>query len=181
MRGTLADLTPQEQPKVIAGVVMGVRIRMTQRGKMAIVSIDDAVARVDVVVGSELLNQHAQLIKEDQLLILEGRISNDDFSGGIRVSARKIFDLAAARSQYASMLKIACNGQSDAAKLSALLSPYRSQSTEKRLCPVKIEYHNAQGQASLMLGDAWRVELHDDLLRNLQAWLSKDNVKILYN
>lgn len=181
VRGTLADLTPQEQPKVIAGVVMGVRIRMTQRGKMAIVSIDDAVARVDVVVGSELLNQHAQLIKEDQLLILEGRISNDDFSGGIRVSARKIFDLAAARSQYASMLKIACNGQSDAAKLSALLSPYRSQTTEKRLCPVKIEYHNAQGQASLMLGDAWRVELHDDLLRNLQAWLSKDNVKILYN
>jgi len=181
VRGTLADLTPQEQPKVMAGVVMGIRVRMTQRGKMAIVSIDDAVARVDVVVGSELLNQYSQLIKEDQLLVIEGRVSNDDFSGGIRVSARKIFDLAAARSQYANMLKIACNGQSDAAKLSAILSPYRSQSTEKRLCPVKIEYHNAHGQASLMLGDAWRVELHDDLLRNLQAWLSKENVKILYN
>ncbi|EUJ10083.1 DNA-directed DNA polymerase III PolC [Methylophilaceae bacterium 11] len=181
VRGSLADLAPQEQPKLIAGVVMGVRIRMTQRGKMAIVTIDDAVARVDVVVGSELLNQHAMLIKEDQLLLVEGRISNDDFSGGIRVSARKLFDLTTARSQYANMLKISCNGQSDAQKLSAILNPYRNRNADKRLCPVKIEYHNAQGQASLMLGDDWRVELHDDLLKHLHTWLSKENVKILYN
>jgi DNA polymerase III subunit alpha len=183
VRGTLADLVPQEQPKLLAGVVTGVRIRMTQRGKMAIVTLDDAVARVDVVVGSELLNQYASLIKEDQLLVIEGRVSNDDFSGGIRVNARKLYDLASARSAHASMLKISCNGQSDAAKLTTILSPYCKKSTDsdKKLCPVKIEYHNSQGQASLMLGDAWRVELQDELLRNLHAWLSKENVKILYN
>ena len=183
VRGNLADLVPQEQPKLLAGVVMGVRIRMTQRGKMAIVTLDDAVARVDVVVGSELLNQYAHLIIEDQLLVIEGRVSHDDFSGGNRVNARKLYDLASARSAYASMLKISCNGQSDAAKLTSILSPYRKKSAEadKKLCPVKIEYHNSQGQASLMLGDAWRVELQDELLQNLQAWLTKDNVKILYN
>ncbi len=183
VRGSLADLVPQEQPKLLAGVVTGVRIRMTQRGKMAIVTLDDAVARVDVVVGSELLNQYANLIKEDQLLVIEGRVSNDDFSGGIRVNARKLYDLASARSAHASMLKISCNGQSDAAKLTTILSPYCKKSTDsdKKLCPVKIEYHNSQGQASLMLGDAWRVELQDELLRNLHAWLSKENVKILYN
>jgi DNA polymerase-3 subunit alpha len=183
VRGTLADLVPQEQPKLLAGVVTGVRIRMTQRGKMAIVTLDDAVARVDVVVGSELLNQYVNLIKEDQLLVIEGRVSNDDFSGGIRVSARKLYDLAGARSHFASMLKISCNGQSDAAKLTMILSPYCKKSVEsdKKLCPVKIEYHNSQGQASLMLGEAWRVELQDELLQNLHAWLSADNVKILYN
>jgi DNA polymerase III subunit alpha len=181
VKGTLADLKPQEQPKLIAGVVMGVRVRMTQRGKMAIVSIDDAVARVDIVVGSELLNQNAQLIKEDQLLVVEGRISHDDFSGGIRVNARKVFDLVSARSAYANMLKISCNGLSDAKKLGAILSPYRNVSQDKKLCPVKIEYHNKDGQASLMLGEEWRVELHDDLIRHLSAWLSKENVKILYN
>ncbi len=183
VRGSLADLKPQEQPKLLAGVVTGVRIRMTQRGKMAIVTLDDAVARVEVVVGSEMLNQYAQLIKEDQLLIIEGRVSNDDFSGGIRVNARKLYDLAGARSHFASMLKISCNGQSDAAKLGTILGPYRKKSaeTDKKLCPVKIEYHNSAGQASLMLGDAWRVELQDELLQNLQAWLSVDNVKILYN
>jgi DNA polymerase III subunit alpha len=181
VRDSLADLVPQEQPKLIAGVVMGIRIRMTQRGKMAIVSLDDAVARVDVVVGSELLNQYANLIKEDQLLVIEGRVSNDEFSGGIRVNARKLFDLPSARSAYASMLKISCNGQSDASKLTAILNPYRTKSGDKKLCPIKIEYHNAQGQASLMLGDNWRVDLQDDLIHHLQSWLSKENVKILYN
>lgn len=183
VRGTLADLQPQEQPKLLAGIVTGVRIRMTQRGKMAIVTIDDAVSRVDVVVGSELLSQSAVLIKEDAVLVVEGRISNDDFSGGIRVSARKLYDLATARSAHASMLKLSCNGQSDAVKLTHILSAYRKNAgqPDKKLCPVKIEYHNAQGQASLMLGDAWRVELQDELLQHLRAWLSVENVKILYN
>jgi len=183
VRGTLADLVPQEQPKLMAGIVASVRIRMTQRGKMAIVTIDDAVSRVDVVVGGELLSQCAGLIKEDQLLVIEGRVSHDEFSGGNRVNARKLYDLASARSAYASMLKISCNGQSDATKLTTILKPYckKSAESDKKLCPVKIEYHNQQGQASFMLGEAWRVELHDELLQNLHAWLSKENVKILYN
>ncbi len=183
VRGTLADLVPQEQPKLMAGIVAAVRIRMTQRGKMAIVTIDDAVSRVDVVVGGELLSQCAGLIKEDQLLVIEGRVSHDEFSGGNRVNARKLYDLASARSAYASMLKISCNGQSDATKLTTILKPYckKSAESDKKLCPVKIEYHNQQGQASFMLGEAWRVELHDELLQNLHAWLSKENVKILYN
>jgi DNA polymerase-3 subunit alpha len=182
VHGTLADLSPQKQPKLIAGVVMGVRVRMTQRGKMAIVTLDDAVARVDVVVGGELLAESAHLIKEDQLLVIEGRISHDDFSGGNRVNANKIFNMPAARSAYASMLKIACNGQSDAAKLTTILRPYcQRENDERKLCPIKIEYHNDSSQASLMLGDRWRVELQDDLIDHLEGWLSKENVKILYN
>ena len=182
VRGTLADLTPQEQPKLMAGIVAGVRIRMTQRGKMAIVTLDDAVARVEVVVGSDLLNQYAALIKEDNLLIVEGRVSHDEFSGGNRVNVRKLFDLAGARSAHASMLKLSCNGQSDALKLTNILKPYcKKANQEQKLCPVKIDYHNGQAQTSLMLGEAWRVELHDDLLQHLQAWLTVENVKILYN
>lgn len=182
VHGTLADLVPQEQPKLLAGVVMGVRMRMTQRGKMAIVTLDDAIARVEVVVGGEVLADYAHLIKEDQLLIVEGRVSHDDFTGGNRVNVRKLFNLPAARSHYASMLKIACNGQSDAAKLTSILTPYcKGEMPDKKLCPIKIEYHNQSSQASLMLGDSWRVELQDDLIRNLEGWLSKENVKILYN
>ncbi len=182
VRGSLADLTPQEQPKLMAGIVAGVRVRMTQRGKMAIVTLDDAVARVEVVVGSDLLNQYAHLIKEDSLLIIEGRVSFDEFSGGNRVNVRKLFDLATARSTHASMLKLSCNGQSNAIKLTNILKPYcKKTNPEQKMCPVKIEYHNGQAQTSLMLGEAWRVALHDDLLQHLQAWLSVDNVKILYN
>jgi len=181
VKGTLADLKPQDNLKLLAGIVMGVRVRNTQRGKMAIVTVDDAVGRADVVVGAELLNQNADLIKTDQLLIIEGKISHDDFSGGNRVSARRLMDIAGARSHYAQMLTLSCNGTSDAHKLRTILGPYCRQGDEQQRCRVKIAYHNQQAQASVMLGDEWRVSLHDELLQNLNTWLSKENVKILYN
>ncbi|MDP8567092.1 DNA polymerase III subunit alpha [Methylophilus aquaticus] len=181
IKGNLNELAVQDQPKLLAGVVMAVRVRMTQRGKMAIVTLDDAVGRVDVVVGAELLSQHAQWIKEDQLLIVEGRISPDEFSGGMRVSARKLYDLAAVRSRFAQMLTLSCNGQSDLHRLMNVLVPYRYAGEELKRCPVKVDYHNQSAQVSLVLGDDWQVVLHDDLINNLQGWLSKENVKILYN
>jgi DNA polymerase III subunit alpha len=183
IRSGFASLTAQEQPQLLAGVITGIRIRMTARGKMAIVTLDDAISRIDIVVGNELLNQYPHLLKEDALLVVEGRVSNDDFSGGLRVNARRLYDLASARSAYASLLKISCNGQADAAKLRELLVPFckSNAAAETRGCAVKIEYHNTDASVELMLGDQWRVELHEDLLRGLKSWLSEDNVKILYN
>ncbi len=179
---TLANLAPKEHPQLLAGIVSGVRIRMTGRGKMAIVGLDDGTTRLEVVVGSELLNQQQALLKDDQLIIIEGRVSNDEFSGGVRVNARKIFDLPTLRNSKASFLKISCNGQADAIKLKALLKPYcKSASDEVRGCAVKVEYHNKTSKVELMLGNDWRVDLHDELIAGLTAWLSRENVKILYN
>lgn len=180
---TLANLAPKEQPQLLAGIVTGVRVRMTQRGKMAIVSLDDGTTRIEVVVGNELLNQSQNLLKDDQLVIVEGRVSNDDFSGGIRVNARKLHDLTTLRNSKASFLKISCNGQSDALKLKALLKPYLKNGAddEQRGCAVKVEYHNKTSKVELMLGNDWRVDLDDQLIAGLTEWLSRENVKILYN
>jgi DNA polymerase-3 subunit alpha len=117
-------------------------------------------------------------------------VTNDDYTGGLRVGARRLFDLAAARSAYASLLKLSCNGQADALKLRELLAPYRRaepasetarSSDNHRGCAVQIEYHNADARVELALGDQWRVELRDELLHGLKSWLSEENVKILYN
>ncbi|HEY9210071.1 MAG TPA: DNA polymerase III subunit alpha [Methylotenera sp.] len=179
---TLASLAPREQPQLLAGIVSGIRVRMTGRGKMAIVGIDDGTTRIEVVVGNELLNQSQQLLKDDQLVIVEGRVSNDDFSGGIRVNARKLYDLSTLRNSKASFLKISCNGQADAMKLKTLLKPYCVSTTdEQRGCAVKVEYHNKTSKVELMLGSEWRVDLHDELINGLTQWLSQTNVKILYN
>ncbi len=179
---TLANLSPKEQPQLLAGIVSGIRVRMTGRGKMAIVGLDDGTTRIEVVVGSELLNQHQQLLKDDQLIIVEGRVSNDEFSGGIRVNARKLHDLSGLRNSRASFLKISCNGQADAEKLKAMLKPYcKSTADEQRGCAVKVEYHNKSSKVELMLGNDWRVDLHEELITGLTEWLSRDNVKILYN
>jgi DNA polymerase-3 subunit alpha len=192
VRGGLDSLTAQEQPQLLAGIVTGIRIRMTARGKMAIVTLDDATSRIEIVVGNELLNQNQNLLKEDQLLIVEGRVSNDDFSGGLRVNARRLYDISAARSAFASLLRISCNGQADAGKLRELLLPYRKNAgvsgagsapefNERKGCAVKVEYHNGGARVEMMLDDSWRVELHDELLTGLRTWLSEENVKVLYN
>ena len=179
---TLANLAPKEQSQLIAGIVSGVRNRMTARGKMAIVGLDDGTTRIEVVVGSDLLNQYQSLLKDDQLIIVEGRVSNDEFSGGIRVNARKLHNLSGLRNSKASFLKISCNGQADAVKLKTLLKPYcKSASDESRGCAVKVEYRNKTSKVELMLGNDWRVDLHDGLIAGLTEWLSQNNVKILYN
>jgi DNA polymerase III subunit alpha len=90
--------------------------------------------------------------------------------------------LAAFESMPGSFLKISCNGQADAIKLKSLLKPYcKSASDELRGCAVKIEYHNKTSKVELMLGNDWRVNLHEELIAGLTEWLSQSNVKILYN
>jgi DNA polymerase III subunit alpha len=184
VRNSLALLTPAEQPQLLAGIVIATRTRMTSRGKMAFVTIDDATAQIEVAIGNELFLANAAWLKEDQLLFVEGKVSNDDFSGGLRVNARRLFDVAAARSAYASLLKLSCNSQADAIRLRELLAPFcrrQAQQEDSPGCPVLIDYRNAAARCELTLGDAWRVELREDLLHSLRAWLSDENVKILYH
>ena len=38
-----------------------------------------------------------------------------------------------------------------------------------------------QASCEIELGDAWRVNLEENLLQSLAAWLSEDNVKVVYN
>ncbi|MBU3737204.1 MAG: DNA polymerase III subunit alpha, partial [Methylobacterium sp.] len=63
VRGRLAGLKPQDQPQLLAGVVVGIRTRMTGRGRMAFVTIDDASARIEVAVGNELFMASTALLK----------------------------------------------------------------------------------------------------------------------
>jgi DNA polymerase-3 subunit alpha len=184
VRSSLAALSPQEQPQLLAGVVVATRTKMTSRGKMAFVVLDDASAQVEVVIGNELFMANQVLLKEDQLLFVEGKVSNDDFTGGLRVNARRLMDVASARSAYASQLRISCNGQADAVRLRELLQPYCSRARREDAspgCPVQVDYRNRDARCELSLGADWRVELHDDLLAGLRAWLSDENVKILYH
>ena len=179
----LSDLMPRQSPYLIAGIISAIRMRMTSRGKIAIVTLDDGKARIDVVVGNKILNEAQLLIKEDQLLIVEGKVSHDDFSGGNRVSAIKVYDLMSIQSSKAALLTITMNGQADAKKLKVLLRPYSTENfdTSLKRCKVKVEYQNSQGKVELLLGAEWDVSLHEDLIAGLSKSFHDENVKILYN
>jgi DNA polymerase-3 subunit alpha len=155
---------------------------MTRRGKMAFVALDDGEAQVEVAVFNELFERNRDLLREDQLLLVEGKVSKDDYSGGLRVTADKLFGVTEARTRYAKGMRLAMNGQADAAKLRDLLGPYRRAPAGEEAggCLVTIRYHNQGGACEMTLGDGWRVELDDNLLISLKEWLSEEGVNILY-
>jgi DNA polymerase-3 subunit alpha len=44
-----------------------------------------------------------------------------------------------------------------------------------------VVYANRGAICEINLGEAWRVNLNDDLIRSLNEWLSPENVRVLYN
>ena len=172
----LDGLTPQPHLVLLAGIMHSLRVQMTRRGRMAVILLDDGYARVEVTVFNELFEQHRHWLKEDQLLIVEGKVAHDDFSGSLRISADKLYDLNGARNRYARGIRLACNGASSGARLRELLAPHRNGT-----CPVSIVYSNNGAVCEIDLGEAWRVKLHDELIRSLGEWLKPENVSIVYH
>ncbi len=160
---------------VIAGIVAGLRIQQTRRGRMAIITLDDGSAQVEVTVFNEEYERSRPWIREDELLVVRGKASLDEYSGNMRVSGEELFDFASARSNYAQQLALRCNGHASVAQLKKLFTPYRDGK-----CPVQIHYRNGDASCQLRLGEAWQVTLHDDLLRDLSEVLQPDNVKVIY-
>jgi DNA polymerase-3 subunit alpha len=172
----LDQLTPQPGPVLLAGIVHSLRTQMTRRGRMAVIALDDGNARVELTVFNELFEQHRHWLKEDQLLVIEGKVSYDDFSGSLRVAAEKLYDLNTARNRFARAIRLTCNGESSGGRLRELLEPYRSGS-----CPVSVVYSSRGAMCEIDLGDKWRVNLDDGLIRSLGDWLKPENVKIVYH
>jgi len=175
IRRGLGQIEPGKDACMLAGIVVSTRTQMTRRGKMAIVMLDDGSAQVEVSVFNELFEAERAKIREDDVLVIEGRVQRDDFTGGLRVVADKLLTLAEARSRHARQLRLSMNGGANAEKLRALLAPFRDGP-----CPVRVRYRNRQAECELPLGDAWRVRLDDELLEGLKEWLSEGNVEVLY-
>ncbi|MHB1245904.1 MAG: DNA polymerase III subunit alpha [Sulfuriferula sp.] len=171
----LKDVAPGPNPVLLVGIISALRTQMTRRGKMAFVQLDDGSAALEVPVFNEVFERHREWLKEDRLLLVEGKVSKDDYSGGVRIMVDKLYDLTTARTRYAKSLKLAMNGQSSANRLLDILQPYR---IAEGGCPIRIEYHNGDARCELALGDKWRVALHDGLLEGLNGWLSRDNVLV---
>ena len=162
---------------VLAGIVSGVRIQQTRRGRMAIVTLDDGSAQIEVTVFNEIFEASRPWIREDELLIVRGKASLDEYSGNMRVTADELLDFASARSTFAKRLELAVSSENriSVTRLKELLTPYRDEK-----CPVVICYRNVVAETQLKLGEEWRITLHSDLIEGLNKLLGTQNVRISY-
>ncbi len=178
-RTPLDRLAPAQQPVWIAGIVAAQSARMTRRGKMAFVTLDDGTAKVEVPVFNELYDKSRHLIRGDELLVVLAKVAQDDYSGGMRVVAERVLDLAGARAEFARALRLSMNGNACGARLRELIGDYRAGAGAPG-CPVEIAYCNDTASCVVRLPDDWRVALQDTMLDELREWLDVASVELVY-
>ena len=164
----LREVKPQPGQQLMAGIVASVRTQMTRRGKMCFVTLDDRTAQVEVAVFNETYEASRGFIKEDELLIVTGKASHDDYSGGMRVTADELMSLDAARTRYATGLRLALKPGMEARALIDVLAAHREGKHVG--CPVTVSYSNARASCDLALGSAWCLRLSNDLFAALEAF-----------
>ncbi len=183
VRRPLIDLEPSRDLSLLAGVVMEVRTKVGNRGKMAFVVLDDGTQAREVTVYSELLEASRGKIVNDDVLVIEGKVSVDEFSGGLRIIAERMLSLGEARERFArSVLLTLDGGRPDMeeaevvmTRLEKLLTPFRGGA-----CQLVVRYRNREAEAELPLGKAWGLRPEDRLLEALRDWLSPEAVEVRY-
>ena len=155
------------------------RFRDTQHGRIAIVTLDDRSGRVDAVIDSELIESSQLVLKNEEVLVVEGELSVDDFNGGFRIRTQSAYDLAAARERFARGLLIQVNDklqQNDTLEqMFEALKAFGSGST-----PVSFTYNNGKASARIRAGNRWLVKPDHQLLETLDSLSDGASVELIY-
>ncbi len=169
----------QEKNVVAAGLVLGVRVINTRRGRMAIVTLDDRTARMEVTLFSDIYENSRSEINKDKVLVVKGKLSLDDYTGNFRLTAEEIFNIDVAREYFARRLVIRLDqdkGQNGFLRsLADVLGPFK----EGR-CPIWVQYSRQGAQVKLPLGKDWSVHPTDELLNRLRHLADESHVWMEY-
>ncbi|WP_028388370.1 DNA polymerase III subunit alpha [Legionella fairfieldensis] len=162
---------------MICGLVTSIRRVMTKRGKkLMIIGLEDATAKLDVVVFSEVYEAQQIDVQAGQMLIVEGEIATDDYSGGVKMTASQLYSIEQARTRFAKCIRltVAAENHSIIPTLQSVLK------ANKGNCVIQLHYSNRKASAILNLASDWRVSPSDELLNALGELLGQEKVVMNY-
>ncbi|MGM0677020.1 DNA polymerase III subunit alpha [Ectothiorhodospira marina] len=168
----------REQTVIVAGLVVAIRTRNGNSGRMAFLTLDDRSGRVEVGLFGDDYRRYQSLLVKDRLLVVEGSAGIDEFSGNVRMRCRQIMDLDQAREQFAKRVELAVNGHASPGLLEGLhahLVPFCEGP-----CPIFLSYCNDQASARFRLGARWQVRPNEELIHHLRELLGEEAVRIVY-
>jgi DNA polymerase-3 subunit alpha len=176
---SITKLRPaQNKIAVVAGIVNSLRLIQTKRGdRMAVASIEDGSGQIDVLCFSEIYHQRRELLVKDQLIIVEGEVSIDEFNGGLRMTCRDVLSIDQARERHGKYLRLLLsnNKSGELEKIAQVLEKHRGGQ-----CRITIDYTRDDAAASLNLGESWRVNPSDLLINALRELLNDNSVEMVY-
>ncbi len=179
----LKDVRPggRGQLTVVAGLVLASRVMMTKRGnRIGICTLDDRSGRIEVMFFTDVLEKYQHLLEKDNILIVTGQVSCDDFNGGLKMTAREVMNIEQAREKYVRGLAISLmdrqiNDQL-ISELHSKLQPYCSGTI-----PVHLYYQSVSARVKLRFGVMWRVSASDNLLNDLRMLLGSEQVELEFD
>ncbi|MBL4826591.1 MAG: DNA polymerase III subunit alpha, partial [Spongiibacteraceae bacterium] len=185
VRNRIVDLKADKNTQKIAGLVVGLRTMKNKRGdNMAFVVLDDRSGRIEISLFSEAYEQYREQITKDAILVVEGVVTFDDYSGMLKVRGKAVKTLLSARQDAVRSLDLSIEvsdfddvgqqGFSD--QIKCLLEPSLSGT-----CPVTINYHRGDARGCVRLGPQWQIQPSDDLIARLRERFGNDRVSLNYS
>ncbi|MDH4585000.1 DNA polymerase III subunit alpha [Pseudomonas sp. BN415] len=178
-RQRIVELKPARDTQIIAGLIVNLRVMKNKKGdKMGFITLDDRSGRIEASLFAEAFNAAHGLLQTDALVVVEGEVSHDDFSGGLRLRAKRVLSLEEARTGLAESLRMKVDFsalQGDRLRwLAELCGRHRGS------CPLTLDYSGNDAKALLQFGDDWRIAPADALIQALRDQFGRDNVFLHY-
>ncbi|MEC8299227.1 MAG: DNA polymerase III subunit alpha [Pseudomonadota bacterium] len=179
----ICDLRAKNTEVMIGGQITEKRITKNKRGEtQAFIMLDDKTARIEISIFADLFMNNSQKIDQDRVVFVKGTVSEDSFSGGLRVRGSEVLTIQEVRNRFArSMLLDIEGGLSSSCSISdlkSILSEYRLDSVEA--CAVRLRVSLEEARGEIALGKTWKVRLEDSLLEVLRKKLGQDAIHLNY-
>lgn len=178
-RQRIVELKPARDTQIIAGLIVNLRVMKNKKGdKMGFITLDDRSGRIEASLFADAFNAAHALLQTDALVVVEGEVSHDDFSGGLRLRAKRVLSLEDARTGLAESLRMKVDHkalQGDRLRwLAELCGRHRGS------CPLTLDYSGSDAKAVLQFGEQWRIAPADALIQALRDQFGRDNVFLHY-
>ncbi|HET7065745.1 MAG TPA: DNA polymerase III subunit alpha [Rudaea sp.] len=151
-----------QQTFTLVGAVMGIR---KQGDSRVFVQVEDFSGKFEAILYREAWIEFGPLLTRDAILVFEGPVQADDFSGGFRMRTQHIASINSVCERQARVLRLRLNGiDADfALRLQGVLAAYRGGTTL-----VRLSVRNAQARGEVELGPEWRVRASRELRQTLE-------------
>ena len=184
----LDDLIDTREPQLMAGIITDFRVINGQRGKLALFKLDDKSAVIEARADETLINAHKNLLKDDELVIVMGKLQPDRFSGGMQLTVIQVWDLEQARCRFGKYLRLSVNGRvPDIARMIQEFPPLRETTEQGDLVhalgvrmSVRCTGNDGVATAELQLGENAKFFPSNAALAGWRAQAGSGSAAIMY-
>ena len=184
------DLLDSRDSRLLAGIVTDLRVINGNRGKVVLFKLDDKTSSelLEASVDEATYNANRHLLKDDELVIVQGTLQGASERFGRRFKVMQVWDLEAARCKFGKYLKVVVNGTAPDIDRLVKDFPPRRELTEQgelmRGLPVRLQLkRNAdfgEVTAEFAMGDQVKFFPSDAALASWMAQADQGLAHIVY-